>query len=194
MDPILRGGRDAMACRVIEDVAQAMGGSYRGTKLGSLGDAAAFSFFPSKNLGGLGDGGMVVTDSDDVAESARMLRAHGSKRKYANEVLGYNSRLDELQAAVLRVKLRYLDGSNEGRRRTAATYDAELAGLAGVATPVEQLGSSHVYHQYTVRIAGGLRDRGAERDSQRVGSARWSTTPCRVTPFPSTKVRVIHCH
>jgi dTDP-4-amino-4,6-dideoxygalactose transaminase len=144
--------------RVIEDVAQAMGGAFQGRKLGTIGDAAALSFFPSKNLGGFGDGGMVVTDDDVVAEQARMLRTHGAKRKYANEVLGYNSRLDEIQAAMLRVKLPHLDELNDGRRAIAARYDELLADAPGLATPAVGPGVHHVFHQYTLRIADGRRD------------------------------------
>jgi dTDP-4-amino-4,6-dideoxygalactose transaminase len=144
--------------RVIEDAAQALGGAYQGRKLGTIGDAAALSFFPSKNLGGFGDGGMVVTDDDGVAERARMLRTHGATRKYANEVLGYNSRLDELQAAMLRVKLPHLDAFNDGRRAVAARYDELLAGTPGVTTPFVAPDVHHVFHQYTVRIGDGRRD------------------------------------
>jgi dTDP-4-amino-4,6-dideoxygalactose transaminase len=157
MDPIMDIAR-RYGLRVIEDVAQAMGGAYRGRKLGTIGDAAAFSFFPSKNLGGFGDGGMVVTDDDEVAEVARMLRTHGAKRKYENEMLGYNSRLDELQAAMLRVKLEHLDEFNDGRRGVASRYDEVLADVPGVTTPYVAPGVHHVYHQYTVRIANGRRD------------------------------------
>ena len=111
---------------VLEDTAQAFGGDYHGKKTGTLGTAGAFSFFPSKNLGAFGDGGLVVTDDDKVAENARMLRVHGSKKKYYNEILGYNSRLDAMQAAMLRIKLRYLEKSNEGRREAAKRYNEAL--------------------------------------------------------------------
>ncbi len=144
--------------KVIEDVAQAMGGTVDGKPLGTLGDAGALSFFPSKNLGGFGDGGMIVTDDDALSEEARRLRAHGSKRSYANDALGYNSRLDELQAALLRVKLRHLDRSNENRRRAAAGYNSALRGVSGLTIPVEEPWARHVYHQYTVRILEGRRD------------------------------------
>jgi dTDP-4-amino-4,6-dideoxygalactose transaminase len=157
MDPIMDVAR-RYRLRVIEDCAQAMGGAYKGKKVGTFGDAAAFSFFPSKNLGGFGDGGMIVTDSDEVAELARMLRAHGSKKKYQHEVLGYNSRLDELQAALLRVKLPHLDRLNEARRRVAAAYTTALSDIQRVAAPYEDPDAHHVFHQYTVRIPGGHRD------------------------------------
>jgi dTDP-4-amino-4,6-dideoxygalactose transaminase len=145
--------------KVLEDCAQAFGATYKGKKVGTLGDAGAFSFFPTKNLGGFGDGGLIVTNSDEVAERARMLRAHGSRRKYYNEAVGYNSRLDALQAAFLRVKLRHVDGWNEARRQVASRYNELLAGLPGLVLP--EVSPGHVFHQYTVRVLGG-RDRVAE--------------------------------
>lgn len=145
--------------KVVEDVAQACGGSLWGQKLGTLGDTGAFSFFPSKNLGAFGDGGLIVTHDDAVADDARMLRVHGARQKYANEVVGYNSRLDELQAAILRVKLTHLDAFNEGRRQVAQRYHDRLSGLPDLVLPAEAALTTHVYHQYTVRIGGGKRDR-----------------------------------
>jgi dTDP-4-amino-4,6-dideoxygalactose transaminase len=144
--------------QVLEDVAQAFGGRHGGRKLGTLGDAAALSFFPSKTLGAFGDAGMIVTNRDEVAETARMLRAHGSRKKYYNETIGYNSRLDALQAALLRVKLPHLDAFCDGRRAAAARYSALLAGITGVTLPSEADYAHHVYHQYTIRIAHGQRD------------------------------------
>jgi dTDP-4-amino-4,6-dideoxygalactose transaminase len=144
--------------RILEDVAQAAGGSLGGRKLGTLGDAGAFSFFPTKNLGAFGDGGMLATDDDAVAALARKLRTHGGLAKYQNEVVGYNSRLDEIQAAVLRVKLPGLDESNRQRRQVAARYTTRLRGTPGLCLPVERPGACHVYHQYTVRIGDGRRD------------------------------------
>ncbi len=143
---------------VIEDVAQAFGGHYRGRKLGTFGDAAAFSFFPSKNLGCLGDGGLVATDDHRIAEQARMLRSHGSKRKYFNELVGYNSRLDALQAAFLRVKLPHVSSWNELRRAVADRYRTLLAGIPKITLPVERPQVQHVFHQYTIRVGSGLRD------------------------------------
>jgi dTDP-4-amino-4,6-dideoxygalactose transaminase len=158
MDPILEIAR-SHGLKVLEDCAQAFGATYKGKKVGTLGDAGAFSFFPTKNLGGFGDGGLIATNSDEVAERARMLRAHGSRRKYYNEAVGYNSRLDALQAAFLRVKLRHVDAWNEARRQVASRYNELLAGLSGLVLPEVSLG--HVFHQYTVRVLGG-RDRVAE--------------------------------
>lgn len=135
---------------VVEDACQAIGAAGRSGPVGARGDAGALSFFPTKNLGGLGDGGMVVTNRDDLAARVRRLRDHGSDKKYLHEELGYNSRLDELQSAALRVKLPYLQRWNARRRAIAARFTAGLAGL-----PVRPLavrdGAVHVYHQYTVR-------------------------------------------
>jgi dTDP-4-amino-4,6-dideoxygalactose transaminase len=143
---------------LVEDVAQAFGASWRGRKAGTVGAVGAYSFFPSKNLGCLGDGGLVATDDDKVADAVRMLRAHGSRRKYFNEQIGYNSRLDALQAAMLRAKLPRVDGWNEGRRQVAARYRELLAGVPGLVLPTVRPGAEHVYHQYTVRVTGGRRD------------------------------------
>lgn len=158
MDPILEIAR-AHGLKVLEDCAQAFGATYKGRKVGTLGDAGAFSFFPTKNLGGYGDGGLIATNDDGVAELARMLRAHGSRRKYHNEMVGYNSRLDALQAAFLRVKLRHVDAFNARRREVAASYHQFLQGVPGLVLP--PLVEGHVFHQYTVRILEG-RDRVAE--------------------------------
>jgi dTDP-4-amino-4,6-dideoxygalactose transaminase len=136
---------------VIEDNAQAFGAEYKGRKTGSMGHIACLSFFPSKNLGAYGDAGMVTTNNDELAEKIRMLRAHGWKKKYYPEILGYNSRLDEMQAAILRVKLNHLDEWNERRRELAHEYSDRLAGL-NLQTPVEAPDRKHVYHLYMVRF------------------------------------------
>ncbi len=136
---------------VIEDNAQAFGAEYKGRKTGSIGDFGCLSFFPSKNLGGYGDGGMLVTNDDELARLARMLRTHGWQKKYFPELLGYNSRLDEIQAAILRVKLKYVDQWNEGRRKVANWYDKELNGF-GIQPPVVAPNRVHVYHLYMVRF------------------------------------------
>ncbi len=148
--------------KVIEDCAQSFGARYRGSRqTGSIGDVGAFSFFPTKNLGAFGDGGLVATNDAEFARQARMLRDHGSERRYANVTLGYNSRLDALQAAMLRVKLPHVDRWNLGRREVAERYGALLRSLPGIVTP--QVVDGHVFHQYTVRVLGGLRDRVKER-------------------------------
>jgi len=157
MDPLMKIA-EKHGLKVVEDVAQAFGSEYKGKKAGTIGDTGAYSFFPSKNLSAFGDGGAFVTDDDDIAAKARMLRVHGASKKYHNEVIGYNSRLDELQATVLRVKLPHIDEWNEGRRQAAARYSKMLAGLDGVITPSEADYAKHVYHQYTIRILGGKRD------------------------------------
>ncbi|MFC5469736.1 DegT/DnrJ/EryC1/StrS family aminotransferase [Cohnella suwonensis] len=143
---------------VVEDVAQAFGGEYKGKKLGTLGDAGCFSFFPTKNLGAYGDGGLFVTQDEAVAQIARKLRTHGGINKYRNEMLGYNSRLDEIQAAILRVKLPHIDHWNENRRGIARKYDDQLHGISEIVVPAELPYAKHVYHQYTVRILNGRRD------------------------------------
>ncbi len=137
---------------VIEDACQAIGAEYRGRKVGSLGHAACFSFFPTKNLGGYGDGGMVVTDDESLARKLRSLRVHGRtpESKYVNTRIGYNSRLDELQAAVLRVKLRRLEKWNEARRRKARLY-SELLRDVPVEPPVEAADRTHIYHLYVIQ-------------------------------------------
>ncbi len=136
---------------LIEDCAQSFGASYRGRMTGAWGSLGCFSFFPSKNLGCYGDGGMVVTDDDELACRLRMLRNHGSRERYHHAVIGYNSRLDELQAVVLRTKLKYLDGYNRARRLNAARYNERLVN-SGVVSPKEDGRGTHVYHQYTIRI------------------------------------------
>lgn len=139
--------------KVIEDNAQAFGAEYKGCKTGALGDLGCLSFFPTKNLGGYGDGGMVTTNDDGLAEKVRMLRTHGWKKKYFPEMLGYNSRLDEMQAAVLRVKLKHVDEWNNRRREIAHEYTRRIASF-GLQGPVEAPDRSHVYHLYMVRFAG----------------------------------------
>ncbi len=143
---------------VLEDTAQATGAKIGERKLGSFGQAGAFSFFPSKNLGAVGDGGLMTTNDDAIADKMRMLRVHGSRKRYHNEVIGYCSRLDELQAAMLRVKLGYLDENNQGRRLAAARYREMLGEIPGVVAPSEAPGTTHVFHQYTVRLPADRRD------------------------------------
>lgn len=134
---------------LVEDCAQSFGAHINGLKTGAMGDVAAFSFFPSKNLGCYGDGGMVTTQSDAMAEKLRMLRNHGSKVRYYHDIVGYNSRLDELQAVVLRAKMPFIDRYNQERRRVAHRYSAGLTGL-NLQTPFEDGVGLHVYHQYTL--------------------------------------------
>lgn len=157
---------------IIEDSAQAFGAKYygdclgcdqlcnhetlRGKYVGGIGVGGAFSFYPTKNLGAYGDGGMIVTNDDHIAELAKMLRAHGSKKNYHNEMLGYNSRLDSIQATILRVKLKYIDQWNKARQNIAKTYNQLLANNSVIITP--QYSQGHVFHQYTIRVTNGKRD------------------------------------
>jgi len=180
MQPILEVARRC-GLSVIEDCAQAIGARYRGKRVGSLGDVGCFSFFPSKNLGCLGDGGMVVTNDPSLYEKVDVLRRHGGKTKYHHDVLGMNSRLDEVQAAILRVKLKHLDDWNASRRQRAFRYNRGFASLPGIelaaelrdGQPAAPTMNEHenqtvhpVYHQYTIqldnrdRIAEQLRRRG----------------------------------
>lgn len=138
---------------VVEDCAQAHGASIEGRKAGTWGDAAAFSFYPTKNLGALGDGGAVFTRDGVLAERVRLMRQYGWRVRYVSEVAGRNSRLDELQAAVLRVRLRYLDTENSRRRELARKYLERLAGVDGLTLPVVRAGAEPVWHQFAVRTA-----------------------------------------
>lgn len=146
---------------VIEDCAQSIGATSGGVRTGALGTIGAFSFFPSKNLGACGDGGMVTTSDEQLAERVRRLRAHGAAVKYYHDELGVNSRLDELQAAILRVKLPHLEEWIERRRTVAAWYTVELGRLPAIGLPLSrpQQTVRHVYHQFTIRILDGQRDR-----------------------------------
>lgn len=136
--------------RVLEDAAQAHGACYHGSRTGGLGDAAAFSFYPGKNLGAFGDGGAITTNDDDVATTVRKLRSYGSSIKYVHEMKGYNSRLDELQAALLRVRLKYLDQWNSRRVEIAGTYEKEL-GKLGLQVPFVPEWVEPVWHLYVIR-------------------------------------------
>ncbi|MDA8404204.1 MAG: DegT/DnrJ/EryC1/StrS family aminotransferase [Desulfobacteraceae bacterium] len=149
MNPIIEIARK-FGLRVIEDACQAVGAEYCGARVGILGDAGCFSFYPTKNLGGYGDGGMVVVNEASLANHLRMLRNYGEESKYNNAVFGYNSRLDELQAAVLRVKLRYLDVWNQRRRSIAGLY-RDLLADADLSLPCEAPYARHIYHLYVVR-------------------------------------------
>jgi dTDP-4-amino-4,6-dideoxygalactose transaminase len=172
--------------KLIEDAAQAWGAEWQGVHAGSLGDAAAFSFYPTKNLSAAGDAGMVTTNSDEVAERARMLRQHGMRRRYYHDEIGWNARMDGFQGAILTVKLKYIDGWNQLRRTVARRYHAlfHAAGLVeagpypihGIALPHEVAGSRHVWHQYVIRTArrDGLRQFLNER---KIGSEIYYPVP-----------------
>jgi len=163
MEPIMETARQH-GIHIIEDVAQATGAEYTfsdGTvkKAGTMGIIGCTSFFPSKNLGCYGDGGALFTDNDELAALIRSITNHGMKVRYYHDTIGVNSRLDTIQAAILRVKLRHLDAFNEARQQAAAHYDSELSGLKGIIIPVRAGNSTHIFHQYTLRVADGARDR-----------------------------------
>jgi dTDP-4-amino-4,6-dideoxygalactose transaminase len=173
---------DRHGLTVIEDACQAHGATYKGRRTGSLGHAAAFSFYPTKNLGGCGDGGMLVTDDERVADWIRAARNCGQKEKYLHELAPFNHRLDTLQAAILRVKLRYLEEWIEGRRRNAALYTELLAGN-GVVAPVEAPDSMHVYHLYVVRVPRRDELRAYLWERARVGTGIHYPVPIHLQPF-----------
>jgi dTDP-4-amino-4,6-dideoxygalactose transaminase len=150
MDPILEIARKHNL-KVVEDAAQAIGAKYKDKKAGTMGDLGCFSFFPSKNLGGAGDGGMVVTNDESLADLVRKLRVHGATQKYFHSMVGYNSRLDTLQAAILDVKLRYLDQWSAKRNEKAKNYDRAFQGLDIITPKVEKF-NNHIYHQYTIAV------------------------------------------
>lgn len=143
---------------VVEDVAQAFGGAWKNEKLGSIGITGCFSFFPSKNLGGFGDGGMVSTNDDEISDLVRMLLKHGGKDKYNVDHIGYNARLDTLQAAIVLAKYKYIDEFNARRAKVAGQYDIKLKDVSGIKIPSSQINAQHVFHQYTIRVNNGKRD------------------------------------
>jgi len=151
LEPILEIAQEH-GLRVIEDCAQSHGAIYKGKRTGAWGDIGCFSFYPTKNLGALGDGGMVVTGQSELAQRVRLLREYGWAERYVSNIPGWNSRLDELQAAILRVKLRYLDKDNSARVRIAAMYHRRLNGCGLILPSVREKGA-HVYHLYVVRTS-----------------------------------------
>ena len=171
---------------VIEDNAQAIGARYKSARTGSLGMAAGISFYPTKNLGAYGDGGMMITNSEKVAAHARRLRDHGQSGKYLSAEPGWNSRLDEIQAAVLQVKLPHLDDWTAARRSRAHLYNELLAGVVGITTPDTPSHSEHVYHLYTTRIHGesGRRDRVQQKmSSLGISTGAYYPTPLHLQPI-----------
>ena len=137
---------------VIEDACQAHGATYKGKRVGTFGDTACFSFYPGKNLGAFGEAGAIVTRTAELDEKLRILRDHGQERKYFHSVIGWNCRMDGIQAAVLRIKLRELEAANQRRRKHAAQYDAGLREFDGVITPPQAPYARHVYHIYAIRV------------------------------------------
>ena len=181
--------------KIIEDCAQAFGAVYhgdcidcnqdcndflrnelKGKHVGSIGDVGAYSFYPTKNLGAYGDAGMIVTNNDEIADLAMMLRTHGSKQSYHNELLGYNSRLDSLQACILRVKLNYINQWNQARRDIAHRYNKLLENTPNIIVP--EITQGHVFHQYTIRVTNGKRDQLKEfLAQQEIGSMIYYPIP-----------------
>jgi dTDP-4-amino-4,6-dideoxygalactose transaminase len=156
MDPILKIAKER-GLLVVEDAAHAHGATYKGRKAGSMGTAATFSFYPAKNLGACGDGGAVVTNDEQIAFQLRKLRDHGSVKKYEHDLVGYNSRLDALQAAALSIKLKHLGQWNEKRQRNAEYYREAFNGSPYVELPAVLEGASHVYHLFVVKLVEGRR-------------------------------------
>lgn len=183
MEPLLALA-DKHNIPVIEDNAQAIGGSYtfsdgRTVKSGSMGLISCTSFFPSKNLGCYGDGGAIFTNDDTVAEKLRMIANHGSKVRYQNEIVGCNSRLDSIQAAVLRVKLPHLDAYCDARRAAADYYDNAFSNNPNITTPYRANNSKHVFHQYTLKVSGVDRDAVQKKLAQRdIPSMLYYPIPC----------------
>ena len=151
MDPILQFAR-AHGLFVIEDAAQAHGAEYKGRKAGTMGDAGCFSFYPGKNLGAFGEAGAVVTNDPELRKQIQVLRDHGQPRKYCHTLMGWNCRMDGIQAAVLSIKLRHLQGANLLRREHALQYNQAFSGIDEVATPFEARYARHVYHVYAIRV------------------------------------------
>ncbi|HZR05344.1 MAG TPA: DegT/DnrJ/EryC1/StrS family aminotransferase [Candidatus Udaeobacter sp.] len=151
MDPILDFAR-ANGLFVVEDAAQAHGAEYKGRKAGTMGDAGSFSFYPGKNLGAFGEAGAVVTNDPDLRKQIQMLRDHGQSRKYYHAMMGWNCRMDGIQAAVLSIKLRHLDEANSLRRKHALEYNQAFARIDEVLTPFEATYSRHIYHVYALRV------------------------------------------
>ena len=167
---------------IIEDAAQTLGAEYNGKKIGSF-QTTCFSFFPSKNLGGFGDGGMITTNNDEIAEKLRILRVHGSHPKYYHHIIGYNSRLDSLNAAVLNVKLKYLDKWVENRIKNANIYHKYLSDIEQLELPQTSNNEKHGFNQYTVRVKDGLRDKLKEfLGNNGIGSAVYYPLPLHLQP------------
>ena len=173
---------DRCGARIVEDACQAIGAGYKGRSAGTLGDCAGFSFYPTKNLGGFGEGGLVTTNDEQVAGRVRSLRAHGSATRYFHDEVGFNSRFDALQAAALRVKLPYLERWNQRRREIADQYNA-LLDHPGLIRPTVAEGNVHVFHQYVIRIKNGLRDQVSDYMKERnVGHAVFYPLPLHQQP------------
>ncbi|HKV23679.1 MAG TPA: DegT/DnrJ/EryC1/StrS family aminotransferase [Candidatus Acidoferrum sp.] len=181
MDPILSFARENKL-KVIEDNAQSIGSSYKGRPTGSMGDVACLSFYPTKNLGACGDAGMIVTNSNELDARLRTLRNHGQTAKYISSEPGWNSRLDEIQAAILRVKLRHLPEWQRARQAHAAAYTSLLLGIPGIAPPLIPQDYEHVFHQYTIRVE--RRDELQQSlAARKIGSAVYYPVPLHLQPL-----------
>jgi dTDP-4-amino-4,6-dideoxygalactose transaminase len=166
---------------VVEDAAQAVGATWQGARVGSIGHVGCFSFYPTKNLGACGDAGAVTTNDRAIADRIRMLRNHGQQQRYSSETVGVNSRLDAIQAAVLSIKLTYLEGWNAQRRAIASRYGEFLSHLPGVMPP--QASPGHVWHQYTLRVEGNRRDTLRQKlQDQGIGSMIYYPVPLHLQP------------
>jgi len=180
MDPILELARSHKLA-VVEDAAQAIGATYKGRKAGSIGTCGCFSFFPSKNLGGVGDGGMIVTNEAGLADTCNIMRNHGSKPKYYHKLIGGNFRLDPIQAVVVLVKLKCLEEWHKARQANAAWYDKRFAGCDKIVTPYVQPHNRMIYNQYVIRIRsdkGALRDQvEAHLNQKKIGNAIYYPVP-----------------
>jgi len=180
MDPIMELARSHKLA-VVEDAAQAIGATYKGRKAGSIGTCGCFSFFPSKNLGGVGDGGMIVTNEAGLADRCNIMRNHGSKPKYYHKLIGGNFRLDPIQAVVVLVKLKCLEEWHKARQANAAWYDKRFAGCDKIVTPCVQPHNRMIYNQYVIRIRsdkGALRDQvEAHLNAKKIGNAIYYPVP-----------------
>ena len=186
LDPILQLAAERNIA-VIEDTAQAIGATYKGRHAGTMAEYGTLSFFPSKNLGCYGDGGAILSPDAALLERTRLISNHGSKKKYHNEVIGVNSRLDALQAAILRAKLPHLEAFTAARQLAATRYDERLAGLEAIETPKRASWGSHVFHQYTIRVRGndaGQRDALMEHlNTQGIPSYVYYPVPLHLLPI-----------
>jgi dTDP-4-amino-4,6-dideoxygalactose transaminase len=181
MDPIMEFARKKNL-PVVEDSAQAIGAEYKGRRTGSLGDVACFSFYPTKNLGACGDAGMIVTNSAERAARLRILRNHGQTEKYVSSEPGWNGRLDEIQAAILRVKLRHLPEWQRARQQHAAEYTRHFSQIPGIMPPLVPEGYEHVFHQYTIRVEE--RDKlQAVLTEKKIGSSVYYPVPLHLQPL-----------
>lgn len=179
----------AYGAAVVEDCAQAHGAMHYAQKAGTFGDAAAFSFYPTKNLGAFGDGGCIVANDEAVARRARELRQYGWRQRYVSTIAGCNSRLDELQAAFLRIRLKRLDADNVRRREIADHYLASLSGVRGLVLPAVSPGNAHVWHLFVIRVQGGKRDAVAAKLLERgIGTAIHYPMPVHLQPAYKDRV------